>query len=79
MTENVKLTAEQQYAWTAVIVEGPLKRGASPGKSCNGVFTARPGDTVRDALDGIKSWYGNREGIPASSVTLVRYTLQEMS
>lgn len=79
MSESLKLTAGQQYTWTAVITEGPMKRGANAGKGCSGVYAARSGDTVGDALIGIKSWYGNRQGIPASQVTLVRYTLQELS
>lgn len=79
MNESLKLTAGQQYTWTAVITEGPLKQGANAGKGCSGVYTARSGDTVGDALNGIKSWYGSREGIPATSVTLVRYSLGELN
>ncbi|MFB6955361.1 hypothetical protein ACFCXP_37590 [Streptomyces niveus] len=78
MNENLELTAGRTYAWTAVITEGPLRPGANPAKDCAGKYGALPGDTVGDALAGIRDWFADRQGIRASSVTVVSYTLQEV-
>jgi hypothetical protein len=73
---NTPLTA-RSYAWSATLTLGPAAYGSNPAQDRTGSYSPPPGATVGTLLDGIRALHAKENGIAASDVTLVRYTLRE--
>ncbi|WP_255951564.1 hypothetical protein [Streptomyces odontomachi] len=64
------------YAWSATAVR-PTGHGSNLSQQIDGSYTPPPGATVGVLLTAIRGVFAKEWGMPATSVTIAKYSLRE--